>query len=155
MSDQHDLDPVLSLLPRIYRSLGCLIGESFGLPQVSMSQYRAMSFLRRAPGSTLGDVARELDLTLGSASDLIDRLVSMGLVERQINPADRRQVQLSATEQAEAHIASLKSGRRRQFEAVRSELGDEEWAGFVKGLTVWSEVLDHTSRRKHDQTSTP
>lgn len=153
MSQPHDLDEVLTLLPGIYRSLGCLIGETFGLPQISMSQYRAMSFLRRAPGSTLGDVARELNVTLGSASDLIDRLVSMGLVERQANPADRRQVQLSATERAESHIASLKAGRRRQFEAVRRELSDAEWAGFVRGLTVWSDVLDRTALRKHERST--
>lgn len=75
----------MTLLPGMYRSLGCLIGETVGVSQVSMSRYRAITSLRRAPDATLGD---------------------------------------------------------------------EKWAGFVRGLVVCSEVLDRIAQRKHDRTTT-
>lgn len=85
MPEQPDLDQVLTLLPGMYRSLGCLIGETVGVSQVPMSRYRAITSLRRAPGATLGN---------------------------------------------------------------------EEWAGFVRGLVVCPGVLDRTAQRKHDRTRT-
>ena len=150
MPDPADLDPIVPLIPRIYRALACPFAESHGIPQVTMSQYGAMAFLWRNPGATLSEVARELGITLGSASDLVDRLVEFGLIERKTNPDNRRQVQLSLTEGARARIAEIRHERRRQFERVQAELTRSEWDGFVKGLSAWADVLDEEAPRRHD-----
>lgn len=145
-----DLDPIVRLIPRIYRSLGCPIIEAVGQQQVSMTQYGAMSFLWRNPGATLSEVARELNVSLGSTSDLVDRLVEMGLVQRQINPDNRRQVQLSLTDAADTRIRDMKQERRRQFDLVRAELNAEEWAGFIRGMAAWANVLEQDMPRRHE-----
>jgi MarR family transcriptional regulator for hemolysin len=151
MTEQADFGNILPLVPRIRRALNCPFPEvSPGGQPVSMSQYGAMAFLWRSPGVTLSEVARELDISLGSASDLVDRLVDLGLIERQTNLADRRQIQLTLTETARERIKAMLRERRRQFDQVRSELSESEWDGFVKGLAVWSEVLDRDATRKHE-----
>jgi MarR family transcriptional regulator for hemolysin len=151
MTEQSDLEIILALVPRIRRALNCPFPEAHLVGQpLSMSQYGAMAFLWRSPGATLSEVARELDISLGSASDLVDRLVDLDLLERQTNRADRRQIQLSLTEPARARIEAMLRDRRRQFELVRSNLSEPEWDGFSKGLAAWADVLDRDAARKHD-----
>jgi DNA-binding MarR family transcriptional regulator len=150
VSTPTDFDQIVRLIPRIYRSLGCPIVEAAGQQQISMTQYGAMAFLWRNPGTTLSEVARELNVSLGSTSDMVDRLVEMGLVQRQTNPDNRRQVQLSLTDSAGARIREMKQERRRQFEQVRAKLNDEEWAGFIQGMATWADVLEQDMPRRHD-----
>ena len=138
----------LAMVPELYRLLACPVADARDLQQTTMSQYRAMSFLRLHPGATLGELASELAINPGSASDLIDRLVAMDLVSRESNPADRRQIQLSLTESANARIELLRETRRSQLAAVKAHLGEEKWHVFLAGLQSWIDVLHESSPRK-------
>ena len=153
VSSPTDFDQIVRLIPRIYRSLGCPIIEAAGQQQISMTQYAAMAFLWRNPGVTLSEVARELNVSLGSTSDLVDRLVEMGLVQRETNPDNRRQVQLSLTDTANARIRDMKQERRRQFDLVQAELNNEQWAGFMRGMAAWANVLEQDIPRRHEPAS--
>ncbi len=152
MIDPIDIDDLVTLLPQLSRLLSCPIGDSGEIQQLSMSQYRAMAFVRWHPDVGLSDVARELDISLGSASDLIDRLVMLGMIERRTHPVDRRQIQLRLTPEAERRILALRAERNRQLMAVKATLSEQDWQGFVTGLAALVDVLDESTPRKHDRT---
>lgn len=154
MTSSDNLDELVSLVPRLHQLLACQATDACDSQPVSMSQYRAMSFIRNNPGTTLSDVALELDTTLGSTSDLIDRLVALELVDRQTNPHDRREVQLSLTAAALAKIARMRSVRQHQFELVRKSMTGSEWTAFSDGLTQWAGVLEKSTLRKHSKIAT-
>jgi DNA-binding MarR family transcriptional regulator len=69
------------------------IGDLMGYLQdqdISPPRFMALQMLELHPGITTTTLARQLKLTLGSASQLIDRLENDGLVMRQEVTNDRR-----------------------------------------------------------------
>ena len=145
---QVDADASLSqraaaTVPRLVRLLRETLGEGCALKQLSMTQVRAMSHLLRYPGETLTSLAAELGIALGTASETIDRLVELSMVERQTNPANRRQVLLSLTPDAAAMAREIGRQRVEQLDEVFAGLSSDEVAGFLKGLDLWVEVLQH------------
>ena len=140
-----------AMVPRLVRLLKETMGEGCALKQLSMTQVRAMSHLLRHPGETLTALAAELGIALGTASETVDRLVELSMVERQTNPANRRQILLSLTPDAAAMAREIGRQRVEQLDEVFARLTDEEASGFLKGLDLWVEVL----QQRADATATP
>lgn len=57
---------------------------------ISLPRYSVLRILERQPGMTTSALADELHLTLGSTSQLIDRLELDQLITRQDDPHDKR-----------------------------------------------------------------
>jgi DNA-binding MarR family transcriptional regulator len=70
----------------------------------------------------VGDLARELNVAVPSASRLVDLLAESGFVERRDDPTDRR-----------AFLVSLTADGARILEDVRAE-GTQELAGHLASL---------------------
>jgi DNA-binding MarR family transcriptional regulator len=82
-------------------------------PDLTMRQVLALYLLLQAP-RRVGELARELDVAISSASGLVDRLVAAGLVEREHGTADRRLVVCRLTEPGRQELeAFLQLGRLR------------------------------------------
>ncbi|MBU6267680.1 MAG: MarR family winged helix-turn-helix transcriptional regulator [Sphingomonadales bacterium] len=82
-------------------------------------QHQALLAIRAADAgkATIGYVAERLMLKPHSASGLVDRLASLGLLERQVASGDRRQAQLVLTGRARDLLAEL--GRTHRDELRR------------------------------------
>jgi len=82
-------------------------------PDLTMRQVLALYLLLEAP-RRVGELARELNVTISSTSGLVDRLVAAGLVEREHGTADRRLVVCRLTEPGRRELeAFLQLGRLR------------------------------------------
>ena len=64
---------------------------------ISVSQCYALEAIAAQETMTMRDLARHLHLALSTVTRVIDSLVDKGLVERHINPRDRRVCQVSLT----------------------------------------------------------
>src|SRR5262249_28677767 len=69
-------------------------------------------------GVTAGDLIRQLGVSKQATSQLIDTLVLRGYLEREVNPDDRRRVNVELTERGVAAGAAIGAGRQ----AVDDEL---------------------------------
>lgn len=74
---------------------------------ITLPQLRALAYVSRQPGSTLGELAEHLAITAPSASVLADRLVKQGLLEARIPPENRRRVALVVTADGERVVADV------------------------------------------------
>jgi DNA-binding MarR family transcriptional regulator len=75
--------------------------------ELTVPQFRTLVFLSHHPETTLSALAEYLGLSRPAASRMVDLLVKRGLMNRQIPPADRRQVALSLTRRGkEAFLAA-------------------------------------------------
>jgi DNA-binding MarR family transcriptional regulator len=82
-------------------------------PDLTMRQVLALYLLLEAP-RRVGELARELNVAISSASGLVDRLVAAGLVEREHGTADRRLVLCRLTGPGRRELeAFLQLGRLR------------------------------------------
>ena len=84
-------------------------------------QHQALLAIRAHEGQpvTVGYVAEQLIVKPHSATGLIDRLVTLGLVERQASPTDRRQALLVLTPSARAVLAQLSATHRDEVRRLR------------------------------------
>jgi DNA-binding MarR family transcriptional regulator len=76
---------------------------------ISAPRFMVLQLLESSPGITITAIAQELKLTLGSASQLIDRLEHDGLVSRQEVKSDRRVRRIFLREKGQEIIAQCRS----------------------------------------------
>lgn len=108
---------------------------------LTIAQVKALFTLGTHGPITVGRAARELGIGKPSASILIDRLVHVGLVDRQEDPDDRRRAIIRLTPQGEDLVAQLWQGRRERMFDSLMRMDDEDLEALLKGLAALSVSL--------------
>jgi DNA-binding MarR family transcriptional regulator len=70
-----------------------------------LTHFEPMAVIDRIPGCRVYDIAKELDITVGGTSKLVDRIEASGFCRRLPNPADRRSSLLELTEAGKRMLA--------------------------------------------------
>jgi DNA-binding MarR family transcriptional regulator len=86
-------------------------------PDVTLPQFRALVLLEANRTMTVAQLAKAMGVVPSTATRMCDRLVAKNLVDRQIDPDNRRQMVLSLRDEGVALIAG--STRRRKREIAR------------------------------------
>ena len=84
-------------------------------PELSVPQFRVLSYVNRNPGASLSAVADHIGLTRPAMSILVDGLVNRKLVARETDPADRRRLTLNLTRQGQNRYASARQHTQAQL----------------------------------------
>ena len=146
------VDEVLMLLPVLGRGLGrpgpSEIGElaSAGVPvdaHISPGHVQVLIALGRGPHS-IGALAEAVGVSAPAASQLVDRLVEHGMVERRHDTADRRVVLVDYVPGMHEVARRIVESRRGPLERAMGQLTDEEALAFVKGLKLLAESFGAT-----------
>ncbi len=103
-------------------------------PALSVPQFRAMLFVRREPNVGLGAVADHLGVTAGAASELIERLVRQGLVNRDPDPRERRRVRITLTDLGSDQLQAAEQRTRRWLAGVLGHLDASQRARLSEAL---------------------
>lgn len=147
MDRERLLDEILMLLPVLWRGVGrpdpVEMGEiaSQGIPvdaHVSPGHVQILIALSRGPHS-LGQLAEVLGVSRPAATQLVDKLVEHGMVERRQDPADRRVVLVDYVPGMQDIARRITESRRRRLVAAIEPLTDEEARAFAKGLKLLAE----------------
>jgi len=114
--EQQDTDPsgLLTAFDAVVRAQASLTAELSRRAGIHESALRALVLLSETGYATPTEVAGYLGLTSGAVTNMTDRLVQAGLVERRRNPADRRGSLLELTAGGTALIAD----RQERYAAV-------------------------------------
>jgi DNA-binding MarR family transcriptional regulator len=107
-SAQSTAETVLESVPPIMRAIRARMREGRA-EGVSVPQFRTLLFVRRHPGTDLSSVAEHLGASMASASELVSRLVRDGLMARAADPASRRRVQLSLSEEGDRQLSEART----------------------------------------------
>jgi MarR family transcriptional regulator, organic hydroperoxide resistance regulator len=78
----------------LWNAIDARLKSEFDLP---MTHFEPMAVMDRLPGCRVYDIARELGITTGGTSKLVDRIEANGYCRRLPNPADRRSSLLELT----------------------------------------------------------
>jgi DNA-binding MarR family transcriptional regulator len=98
-------------------------------------------------GRSVGELARELGLSLPAASTLIRDLEEHGLLERSEDPADRRRTVVDLAPGTAAAVRAWLAGRDRPLERALASLDEGERRAFLKGLGALADALMEESSR--------
>lgn len=89
-------------------------------PEITISQIRVLGCVFFSPSGRVrvNEIARDLNLTSGRVSQIVDKLVNSGLLERIQDPEDRRAVSVSLS----AAGAAKRQKLDREFEMLMKKL---------------------------------
>ncbi len=90
--------------------------------EISSGQGRILFVLWKKDHLTVSEISRQTSLAKNTVSIVIDGMVQKGLLERTINPENRRQTIISLTEYAKS--------MRIKYEAVSEQMGVLFYQGF-------------------------
>ena len=124
---------VLEAVPQAMRAIRRQM-RSGRAGSLSVPQFRIMIFARRNPGTNLSAAAEHLGISLPAASQLVDRLVRAGLLDRAIRPHERRHVELRLTDAGVAALADCDAATRDWLKARFEALGGERRDAIVEAL---------------------
>ena len=98
----------------------------------TIMQYSALKFLKRNKNSTVSNLAIHLRLSKSSATQLVERLVKMNLVERVHDKNDRRIIHLTITPVGEQKIIELRKKFINNMEKIFSKIPEEDLKELIR-----------------------
>jgi DNA-binding MarR family transcriptional regulator len=111
---------------------------------ITMAQAKVLYVVMAAGELRMSELAARLGIGSSSASGLADRLVELGLLRRHDDIADRRQVVVTTTPEAEALLERFRELNQRQLRELLGQLDPDE----LEAVKVSLEILDSAIDRK-------
>lgn len=93
------------------------------------------------------DMIRGLGVTRQAASQLIDTLVLRGYLVREVNPADRRRLNIELTDRGRAAAEAIAAAIAQIDEELATVITPAERAGLLAGLVALASIRKRT---RHD-----
>ncbi len=122
------------LLRRIDKLMTAHVESRFAARELSFMQWVALKVVRDGVAGNAGELARELSITTGATTRMIDSLERRGLIERDRGAADRRVVRLAVTEAGRAAIADQQRHVVEAWNEVLAEFEQQEVDHMVAAL---------------------
>ena len=107
---------------------------------VTLAQYRTLVVLASRGPRSLQDLAAELEVVPSTASRMCDRLVRKGLITRELGTADRREVDLSITDDGSRIVADVTRRRRLLLRRIVSDMRPARRQALVAALDEFSQA---------------
>ena len=107
---------------------------------LTLTQFRTLVVLHSRDGSALHALAEELGVSASTAMRMVDRLLDNGLLTRDENPADRRQVVISLTAHGRAIVEEVTARRREEIAAIVDRMPDTHQAWLVAALRSFADA---------------
>jgi DNA-binding MarR family transcriptional regulator len=117
--------------------------EATGITPV---QYAALQTVANAPGIDQRTLARSIGFDTSTIADVIDRLESRGLMQRNASPADRRVRLLTLTDDGRRLLAEALPGMQRAQARMLAPLAEPERAEFMRMLRTLVQANNELSR---------
>jgi DNA-binding MarR family transcriptional regulator len=108
---------------------------------MSVAQFRLLIFVRRNPGTSLSPLAEHLATSLPAASQLVERLVQIGMLTRGPHPASRRRIEVHLTPAGAAALAQCDARTRSWLCERLSGLDEADLGRIQSSLRELSDLL--------------
>jgi DNA-binding MarR family transcriptional regulator len=130
------IDQVVDVFERLMHRLMATHAPELQAIELTMSQTKAMYLLVASGRMRMSELAARLGITSSTATGAVDRLVELGLIERHEDPADRRQVVVSATPTAAATLEHFRELNSRRMREILGRLDAGELATVERAMQV-------------------
>ncbi len=132
----------LETIPSVMRVIRTFMrAEAEGETTLTIPQFRALGFIERRTGSSLGDVAEHLGIPMSGASRLIQTLVRNNLVVRTPDSKDRRKVTLSLLPTGKNLRIRARQHTQRGLDDLFQRLTPDERKAIAVALPILRELF--------------
>lgn len=141
MSKQQYIDELFQSMNQLRKLFKSQTQESHEDKVATMMQYSTLAFLKQHKNVPMREVASEFSLSKSSATQLVERLVNAGFVNRINDQDDRRIVRLTITSEGEQHLRDMKKRFRNKMEKILSKIPEQDLKELVRIHTELIETL--------------
>jgi DNA-binding MarR family transcriptional regulator len=138
---------LFGVVGRFRRQLRRSTGRGFDTPGLTQAQAELLRLVGRRPGISIREAAAELGLVPNTASTLVSKLSSDGLLIRDVDNDDRRVGRLRLTEPAQQIADTSRAARCAALSQVLAELDE----GQIYVLTQGLEVMDRLTLKLQER----
>jgi DNA-binding MarR family transcriptional regulator len=107
-----------------------------------MSQMKTLYVVLAAGQLRMTDVAARLGVTSSTATEQVERLVELGLLERRTDPGDRRHVVVSTTPKAAASLEHLRELNTARMRELLERIADDDLAAVEQAISALASAMD-------------
>jgi MarR family transcriptional regulator, organic hydroperoxide resistance regulator len=107
---------------------------------LSMPQFGILMQLHYRGNCGVSDIGERFDITNAAASQLVDKLVQSGLIQREEDPADRRAKLLNLTDKGRQLIQQGIEERYRWVNELAGKLTAEERAKVAEAVQIMTQA---------------
>ena len=142
--DRADADRLVTALLTASRALVGVSARSLAGVEdtVTVTQFRTLVVLSAHGPTTLVQLAGRLEVNSSTAQRQVDRLLALGLVTREENPADRREVVIDLTAAGSRIVATVTRRRRAAIVEVVATLPVGQREQLIGALQAFSDAAD-------------
>ncbi len=110
-----------------------------------MKQFRALIIMASRGPMHSAALAEAMGLHPSNATRTCDRLVALGLLDRRDNPADRRHLLLTLTEDGRKMVRSVTNRRRRAIREILGRMPADDRQQLVAAFTAFARAAGETT----------
>ena len=147
-TDEDVLEAAMPVLQAVSTALHAAILQIAQTYHLTPAQTKVLLQLGARGQMTMGEIAAGLCVSMPAVSELVDRLVDAGHLERASDPGDRRRVLIAATPEAKRMSAHFCDLRRAQLRYALEQLAPEERPVFVRSLEALLAGLTHDDQSR-------
>jgi DNA-binding MarR family transcriptional regulator len=115
---------------------------------ISGSQFNVLMRLYHGGKCGVSHIGEHLGISRAASSQLVDRLVVQGLLERAEDPHDRRGKQITLTAQGRSLIEAGIEARAVWMKELTTSLTQQEQEEIIRSLTVLTEAARRLEKNK-------
>jgi DNA-binding MarR family transcriptional regulator len=136
------VDTVIDAVLRASRLLIGLSARSIAAvdESITLPQFRLLVVLSTRGPLNLAALAEHLDVKSSTATRMIDRLITAGLVEREVNPISRREVVIDLTGTGASVVTRVTQLRRREIAGIVANMPAPHRKWLVDALEAFSQA---------------
>nr|WP_042186775.1 MarR family transcriptional regulator [Kibdelosporangium sp. MJ126-NF4]CEL17547.1 Transcriptional regulator, MarR family [Kibdelosporangium sp. MJ126-NF4]CTQ91227.1 Transcriptional regulator, MarR family [Kibdelosporangium sp. MJ126-NF4] len=105
---------------------------------ITIPQFRLLVVLDSEGPQKLTSVAQALGVNPSTATRMVERLVGAGLIDRQPNPASRRELVVGLTRRGRTVVSNVTRRRRAQIEQIVGQMSPTSQRGLVRALSAFA-----------------
>ncbi|MDD5616886.1 MAG: MarR family transcriptional regulator [Candidatus Methanoperedens sp.] len=133
MAEKENIIRILDAFDGISRIFAAM--ESFpGDANISKPELLALEAISREEGLMMSDLGKRLDISLSTATGIIDRLIEKKLVKRERNGGDRRVVRVLLTDKGKNTNQTYQKQKKELFGRMLGALDPEEQGELINIL---------------------
>jgi len=136
------VEEIVELLPAIGRGIFASLMDDPEIHRLTLPQVKALTFLYDNGERSMSELATGLAVSLPSASELVDRLIERGLVERVHDTVDRRRVLISLSDTAIAYGRRIHDLRREQARTALASMPAADRDCFLRSIRALAAALE-------------
>ncbi len=105
---------------------------------ITIPQFRTLVILSNHGPMNLGTLAGRLGVQRSAAGRMVDRLVAVGLIDRQTNPTSRRELLAALTTRGRQIVRRVTAHRRDEIARIVEAMPAQKRRGLVRALTAFT-----------------